>query len=254
VNVANEWWQDFFSGIFVEFWLKVVTEEQTKSEVEFIQKMVGVSAPAKLLDVPCGGGRHSLALAAGGFRMTGVDISSDFLTAARAGAGQRQLSVAWAQRDMRDLPWPQQFDGAFCVGNSFGYYDDAGNAAFLKAVSRILKPGAKFLMDCGGLAEGIFPNFQDRNWFQAGDIKFLRNARYDPERSRIDTEYTIIRDGRTETRAASHRIYTYRELSQLLKEAGFSDVKAYGGLAQETFGLGSKRCLLVATRSPLARG
>ncbi len=253
MNVSNDWWQDFFSGIFVEFWLKVVTEEQTKSEVEFIQKMVGVSAPAQLLDVPCGGGRHSLALAAAGLRMTGVDISSDFLTAARAGAGQRQLSVAWEQRDMRDLPWPQQFDGAFCFGNSFGYYDDTGNAAFLKAVSRVLKPGAKFLMDCV-VAEIVLPNFQDRNWFQAGDIKFLRNARYDPERSRIDTEYTIIRDGRTETRVASHRIYTYRELSQLLKEAGFTDLTAFGSLAQEPFGLSSKRCLLMAARSPSTRG
>jgi hypothetical protein len=109
-------------------------------------------------------------------------------------------------------------------------------------------------MDCGGLAEGIFPTFQDRNWFPAGDIKFLRNARYDPERGRIDTEYTLIRDGRTETRAASHRIYAYRELSQLLKEAGFSGVMGFGSLTQEPFGLGSKRCLIVATRSPSARG
>ncbi len=253
MNVSNDWWQDFFSGIFVDFWLIVVTEEQTKSEVDFIQKMVGVSAPAKLLDVPCGGGRHSLALAAVGFQMTAVDISSDFLKASRAGAARRQLTVAWEQRDMRDLPWRQEFDGAFCFGNSFGYYDDAGNAAFLKAVSRVLKPGARFLMDCGGLAETIFPTFQDRNWFQAGDIKFLRNARYDPERGRIDTEYTLIRDGRTEARTASHRIYTYRELSQLLKEAGFTDLKAFGSLTQEPFGLSSKKCLLVATRLPSAR-
>jgi SAM-dependent methyltransferase len=253
VNVSNDWWQDFFSGMVVESWLKLATEEQTKSEVDFIQKMVGVSVPAKLLDVPCGGGRHSLALAAADFQMTAVDLSSDFLKAARTGAAQRQLTVAWEQRDMRDLPWRQEFDGAFCFGNSFGYFDDAGNAAFLKAVSRVLKAGAKFLMDCA-VAENVLPNFQDRNWFPAGDIKFLRNARYDPERGRIDTEYTLIRDGRTETRAASHRIYAYRELSQLLKEAGFSGVMGFGSLTQEPFGLGSKRCLIVATRSPSARG
>ena len=99
------------------------------------------------------------------------------------------------------------------------------------------------------------PTFQDRNWFQAGDIKFLRQARYDPERGRIDSEYFMIRDGRAETenKAASYRIYTYRELSQLLKEAGFSEVKGFGSLTQEPLGLGSKRCLIVATRSPSAR-
>jgi hypothetical protein len=35
---------------------------------------------------------------------------------------------------MRDLPWSERFDGAFCAGNSFGYLDDEGNAAFLCAV------------------------------------------------------------------------------------------------------------------------
>jgi hypothetical protein len=32
--------------------------------------------------------------------------------------------VRWEQRDMRDLPWRDTFDGAYCVGNSFGYLDD----------------------------------------------------------------------------------------------------------------------------------
>ena len=39
----------------------------------------------------------------------------------------------------------QRFDGAFCVGNSFGYLDDEGNAAFLRAVRAALKPGGRFI-------------------------------------------------------------------------------------------------------------
>jgi SAM-dependent methyltransferase len=248
VNISNDWWRTFFTGQFVEFWLSFVNEEQTKGEVDFIQKMIGVSPPGRLLDVPCGGGRHSLALAAAGFQMTGLDISSDFLKAARASSAQRQLNVTWEQRDMRDLPWTNQFEGAFCFGNSFGYYDDAGNAAFLKAVARVLKPGGKFLMDCGVPFECFLASFQERNWFPAGDIKFLRNAHYDPERGRVDTEYTIIRRAETDTRAGSHRIYTYRQLMELLKEADFSEVTTFGSLDLEPFRLGSKSCLVVATR------
>jgi hypothetical protein len=149
---------------------------------------------------------------------------------------------------MRDLPWRQEFDGAFCFGNSFGYYDDAGNAEFLKAVAGVLKPGAKFLLDTGALMEGMF-SFQERNWYQIGDIKFLRNARYDPPSSRIETEYTLIRDRQTETKSALHRIFTYRELFELVAKAGFSDIQGFGGLNQEPFVLGSKRLLLIATKS-----
>ena len=41
---------------------------------------------------------------------------------------------------MRDLPWPGRFDGAFCVGDSFGYLDDAGNAAFFQRRLAALNP------------------------------------------------------------------------------------------------------------------
>jgi SAM-dependent methyltransferase len=248
LNVPTNWWQTFFSGLIVESWLQMIGEEQTKCEAEFIQKELEMAPPAKILDVPCGGGRHSLALAAAGYQLTGVDLSVDFLKAARLTAANRKLSVTWEQRDMRDLPWRQEFDGAFCFGNSFGYYDDAGNADFLKAVAGVLKPGAKFLLDTGALMEGILFSFQDRNWFQIGNIKFLRNARYDPPTSRIETEYTLIRDGQTETKSAFHRIFTYRELFELVAKAGFRDVRGYSGFSCEPFVLGSKRLLLVATR------
>jgi 2-polyprenyl-3-methyl-5-hydroxy-6-metoxy-1,4-benzoquinol methylase len=114
LNTPANWWQTFFSGLMVESWLQMIGEEQTRGEAEFIKKELGVSPPAKILDVPCGGGRHSLALAAAGFQMTGVDISADMLKAARSSGDSRKLSVAWEQRDSRDLPWPRQFDGAFC--------------------------------------------------------------------------------------------------------------------------------------------
>jgi SAM-dependent methyltransferase len=246
--VPTNWWQTFFSGMFVESWLQMIGEEQTQGEVEFINKELRVAPPAKILDVPCGGGRHSLALAAAGFQMTGVDISTDFLQAARSKTAERKATVTWEQRDMRDLPWRQEFDGAFCFGNSFGYYDDKGNEDFLKAVSGTLKPGAKFLLDTGALTEGILFSFQERNWYQIGDIKFLRNARYDPPSSRVETEYTLIRDGQTETRSALHRIFTYRELVALVEEAGFTDVQGFAGFNREPFALGSKRLLLIATK------
>ena len=247
--VSSNWWQTFFSGLIVDSWLQMIGEEQTNVEAEFIQRELGISPPTKILDVPCGGGRHSFALAAAGFQVTGVDISPDFLKAARSTAAKRKMKVTWEQRDMRDLPWRQEFDGAFCFGNSFGYYDDAGNAEFLKAVAGVLKPGAKFFLDTGALMEGILFSFQERNWYQIGDIKFLRNARYDPPRSRIETEYTLIRNGQTETKSALHRIFTYRELFQLVAEAGFTGLQGFGGLNREPFVLGSKRLLLLATRS-----
>ena len=124
MNVQSNWWEQFFEGVAVDLWLQAVSPEQTEREADALARMLAVPAGGEILDVPCGAGRLSLALANRGYRMTGVDWSAEFLDHARArDAGNR---VTWERRDMRDLPWPARFDGAFCVGNSFGYWTTKG--------------------------------------------------------------------------------------------------------------------------------
>jgi SAM-dependent methyltransferase len=248
MQIPADWWRDFFSGVVVEMWLEAMPEEVTRQEVDCIQRLLEVRAPARLLDVPCGGGRLALPLAAAGFRMTGADISSDFLDAARACAAEKNLAVDWLQVPMSDIPWSSEFDGAFCSGNSFGYDDDDGNAAFLKAVFHSLKPQARFVLDCPSVLDLRLPTFQERNWWQFGEILFLEDEHYDPVRGRTDTEYTFIRDGIADKRLASHRNYTCREVHELLHNAGFVDVQSFGGLNDEPFRLGSERLVLVGTK------
>jgi SAM-dependent methyltransferase len=246
---SSDWWRDFFSGPPVELWLRVLTPEMTRTEVDFLEKALKLHPGARVLDVPCGGGRHSVELAARGCDVTGVDLSSDFLKAARALAAEREQTVTWQQREMTDLPWNGEFDAAFCFGNSFGYLDDAGNANFLKAVARCLKPGGRFALDSGAVAECIFSNFTERRWMQVGDILFLSHGNYDPVRGRLDTEYTFLKDGRGQPQPATTRIYTYSQLCTLLSGAGFGECVASSSLHEEPFRLGSQRLLLVAEKT-----
>jgi SAM-dependent methyltransferase len=246
MTAPAEWWQTFFVGTMAEGWLQAVPAEQTRLEADFIPQALQVSPPARLLDVPCGGGRHSLALAARGYGVTGVDISPTFLAAARS--GPTAARVTWEQRDMRDLPWPGAFDGAFCLGNSFGYYDDEGNRGFLHAVARALKPGARFLLDTSYVVEVLLPTLQARAWYPCGDILLLADRHYDPVQGRLHVEYTTVRDGKLEKWPMSARIHTCREVCRLLEEAGFTELQTYGSLGREPFRLGSPRLLVVGTR------
>ncbi|HYV38356.1 MAG TPA: methyltransferase domain-containing protein [Gemmataceae bacterium] len=247
--MPNEWWwQTFFTGTATEFWLKATTPDQTRQEADFIQQILQVAAPAKLLDAPCGGGRHSLALAERGFRMTGVDISSDFLAVAKSEANRLKLDVDWHQRDMRTLPWRSEFDGAFCFGNSFGYYDGNGNAEFLQAVSIALKPGARFVLDTSYVMEVLLPILREKEWYQVGDILVLSNRRYDHVESRLHVEYTWIRGGTCEKQAMSARLHSYREISDMLAATGFAEVQGFASFAMEPFKLGANRLLVTAVK------
>src|SRR6476619_6340645 len=139
MNVQSNWWETFFTGVAVDMGVQAVPAEHTKREADRLEKLLAVAEGGEILDVPCGAGRLALVLAQRGYRMTGVDWSSECLRYARASGSDH---VAWEQRDMRDLPWPGRFDAAFCFGNSFGYLDDQGNQAFLLAVRQTLKKGA----------------------------------------------------------------------------------------------------------------
>jgi SAM-dependent methyltransferase len=123
---------------------------------------------------------------------------------------------------MRNLPWAGRFDGAFCIGNSFGYLDDEGNAAFLQAVRAALKPGGRFVLETPMVLENLLSHLQPRPWWKAGDMYLLVENDYDPERARLDIEYTFVSNGRVEVRRGSHRAYTYRELVDLLTASGFA--------------------------------
>ena len=129
---------------------------------------------------------------------------------------------------MRDLPWPGRFDAAFCTGNSFGYLDDEGNVAFLRAVAAALKPGGRFVLETPMVLESLLPALKDRPWFKAGDVYLLIANEYDAVRGRLDIEYTFVSPGGIEVRRGTHRAYAYRELVALMERAGFSgDARAW---------------------------
>jgi SAM-dependent methyltransferase len=246
MSEQNEWWQEFFPA-WAEVQRQAKSEEETRVEADCIENLLQLPLQATVLDVPCGDGRLALQLAALGCRVTGVDITLPLLEDARRKAAERRLEVTWEQRDMRDLPWRDAFDGAFCFWGSFGYFDEQGNADFLKAVARTLKPGARFLLETHVL-ETLLPRFQERTWEQFGETILLHARRFDHGRSRVNEAWTFVKGGQSVERQSSIRIYTYHELCGLLAEAGFTECEGYDGASETPFRLGARRLVLVATR------
>jgi SAM-dependent methyltransferase len=177
-----------------------------------------------------------------------VDISAEFLDAARESARERGIETEWRQSDMRDLPWRSEFDAAYCAGSSFGFLGDEGDAAFVAAVARALRPGGRFFADFKA-AESILPSFRESYEMVLGDIQFAAHNRYDPTSGTMENLYTITRDERSETKRAVHRIYSCNEILRMLREAGFGGFETYGSLERDPFRLGSPSLLVVATKS-----
>jgi SAM-dependent methyltransferase len=230
------------------FGVAAISDEQTHAEADFINSQLCLPVGAKVLDVPCGNGRLAIELGAFGFELAGVDIAVEFLAEAKKNADERGVSVDWRHSEMRALPWTAEFDGAFCFGNSLGYLDDDENADFLRAVSRTLKPGARFILDAPAIAECLLPHFLEKRTITLGDVTATIDTHYDHEQSRMFPNFTFVRDGIEDKRSSSQRIYTYKEVAELLTASGLEPVAAYGSLTEEPFKLGDHRLLLVCQK------
>ena len=248
MSAAEGWARDFYTGLFVDLWLALTTEQQTRQEADFLAQVLRVPTGASIVDLACGGGRHCLELAARGYRLTGVDSSPEFLAVARSAATERGLAVRWEERAMHDLPWAAAFDGAICMGNSLGGLDDAGLAAFFRAAARTLKPASRLVVETRFVAESLLPNLKERNWASAGDILYLAHSRYDLVQGRLHIDFTFIRDGQVEKKSAFVQVYTYKEFCRMIEEAGFHAIEGYASPAQEPYRLGAPEWLLVATK------
>ena len=255
VYLDNDWYKDFFHGVALDMWRRAVSPQVTEAETEFLEDVLAVPAGGRILDVPCGNGRHSIALAKRGYRVTGVDLAEEFIiearasaVEARAGSAGSQVNAEFRNGDMRDLPWQSEFDGAFCLGNSFCYLDHSGTIAFLEAVSGTLRPGARFVIDTGCSAESLLPKLQERAWVELGDMLFLSSRQYNAAESRLEIEYTFVRNGVSDKRHASFAVYTAAETRRLLEHAGFATRSLFGGFDKSAYALGSPRLILVAEK------
>ena len=246
--VNPKWYETFFQGIALELWRKALSPADTLREIDFLEQHLQLRSGQRVLDVPSGLGRHSVELAARGYRVTGVDVSPQMIEAGNAAAQRAGVTVEWHRADMQDLAWQARFDAAFCFGNSFGYLDRSGTRTFLRAISRALVSGARFAFDYGMAAECILPRFREREWAQIDDILFLEENRYRVQESCIETTYMFMREGTAETRTGMHWVYTLGEIRELLRDADLDAVAVFGSIAGAPFEIGSPVLIVTAQK------
>lgn len=119
----------------------------TRREIEFLQQ-VGVLAPERrILDLACGGGRHSLAMARHGAEVTGLDVGPAAVASARRRAARASLSATFVEGDVRQLAYDATFDVVTLLFGCFTEMTRDDAQACLQGVARSLRPGGWFVLD-----------------------------------------------------------------------------------------------------------
>ena len=216
--------------------------------------MLELPAGSRILDVPCGQGRHAHLLAEAGFDVDGLDYSDDLLARARKrGTGPR---LRYTRGDMRKLPskWSGRFSVVLNLFTSFGFFSDpADDARVIVEFARVLEPGG-LLVWHGGSRDGVMARFLARDWWETEDGTLIAHERSFDGLSGVLTVRTTWR-GKKRAGNREHRIrlYTPTRLAELCADAGLVVEQAYDGFRDRALRRRSSEMLLVARKEPLQR-
>jgi len=139
------WFKDWFNSHYYHLLYQHRDEEEA---MLFIRQLIGYLKPeakAKMLDVACGKGRHSIALAEMGYDVTGIDLSYESIKEAKQSESE---SLHFYQHDMRLPFWVNYFDFAFNFFTSFGYFrTDREHHNAIRTIANSIKPNGIFVID-----------------------------------------------------------------------------------------------------------
>jgi SAM-dependent methyltransferase len=242
---SKPWFEEVFDEDYLRT-LPFMSADQTLREVEFIEGSLGLRPGARVLDIGCGYGRHAIELVQRGLDVTGLDLSLPLLIRAADEAQKRAMSVNFVHADMREMAFEQQFDGAYSMLTSFGYFDEDANLRVAEGIARALKPGARFLLDLVN-RDYVVGDLPSRVWWEGNGCVVLEEVDFNFHTSRILTHRSIVfEDGRQVEQEISVRAYSLHEIGRLLRQAGFRVLDISGSLATRGhfFG-GTSRSLLI---------
>lgn len=205
----------------------------------------------KILDVACGTGTYTLALAKMGYDMTGADISRSMIDMARANARRQGLDTAFYVADMMNLSnfGSNSFDGVMCMGNSLVHLpDEASVLTALKEFHCILKDAGKLLLQIINFDRVLKYNVEELPTIRNDEIGLIFTRKYHlDQQGCIDfiTELTV--NGQSFENSVKLLPLQSESLVSMLSKAGFSHIRLYGGFGKQLFDANNSFLLIVET-------
>ena len=189
-------------------------------------------SPRTAVDLACGTGSVTVLLAKRGYQVTGVDMSEDMLTVAWDKAQDMENPPRFVCQQLQQLHLPRGVDMAVCALDSLDYILDPMDCEeAIKRAYKSLNPGGIFIFDVNtpeklrAMDGQVFIDEDD-------DVYCVWRGEFDTQTNICSYGMDLFqRQGNVWHRNfEEHCEYAYsrQELTQYLKNAGFTDIRVYG--------------------------
>jgi cyclopropane fatty-acyl-phospholipid synthase-like methyltransferase len=244
--VAEGWYRTFFDRAANDHWNAALPASYTAEQVDFLVDRLGLSPGDRVLDLPAGRGRLALPLADRGIELVAVDISDDGTRGLLADVGDRPVVVARA--DMQAVPLTGGFDAVYCMGNSFGYFPVDGVERFLAEVTRLLRPGGRFVLESATVAESMAASFAERTEHDFGGVRVIGHHRADPAGERVVSDLEVHDADGVRHLTIDQLSLPSARIAELVEAAGLEVDALLGDLDGGTYDASSGSLLVLAHR------
>ena len=227
----KQWYGELFENYRIKYDNENFTQG-TIGECDFIEKEINYNKKARILDIGCGTGRHSIELSKRGYTITGIDLSESLLKRAKEKASKHNLLIVFQKHDARKLPFINEFDLVImlCEGAFPLMETDEMNFQILRNAASALKPKGKLIFTT---LNGLFPLFHSVKDFLDSETK-EGNATYSNNSFDLmtfrDHGITHVEDdlGNKKELVCNERYYVPSEITWLLKTLNFKTVDIFG--------------------------
>ena len=247
---------EVFLAIHESAW---ATGKEQAGDLKAILDRFGVPPGGRILDAPCGIGRHATRLAALGYRTVGVDVSPVFTARATELAREEGAEGRATYRvgDLRRLsgaigPGDGPFDAALNLWTSLGYYDEDTDLRIFEEYGKQVRPGGILIIYIVN-RDYLVRHFEPQGYQVFGDLVQIEQRHLDLTTSRMQNESRFFqRNGKDLDHLVSlwieHVVYSLHELRRLLVRSGWTPVEAFGGFKMDPPSIDAPTLLVVGRR------
>jgi len=239
----------YFDGYYKEIWRKTVPELVTVRETRFFVDFFGLNSSSHVIDMMCGYGRHSLALASEGIAVTAIDNLKAYIDEIVSSSTISDLPIQAICADILSAPLKEPADLSICMGNSLNFFPEDDIISLLSRLSNNTKPGGHLVINSWSLTEIVAKGFINKHWENYDELVFLSEAKYLFQPTRIETQTTVLKNNQAvEIKSAIDYIFSLSEFERIINQSGFVYQETYSIPGKKRFELGDPRAYIIARK------